>query len=203
MSRARPVHLPDGQVEWFDTSKNTEQASDEQLELLSVIEDTDLDDLLDAVLSQGEVLFRLREVLGQNAIPEDVVSRRQKWRDSRQIQPQCRICGKEGDSTKHHFVPKWILRELEQYGSKWSDRSKNCVPVCMNCHRHLHMRDNSEKSFVRYLTEDEKDYVENALTRLAEERPKLLILIGRGSPNVYESRLIQDWMEGKFLCLEN
>jgi hypothetical protein len=215
MSRARPIRplcgpgctpsakvhtsLCDANAHWFDVARNSEKATADQLELLATIEnDCDLDELLDEALTQGDVLKRLRAALGQDPIPQDVLERRQKWREQRQIQPCCRKCGKEGDSTKHHFVNKWILRELAHYTAKWADRSKNCIPLCIECHRDLHSRDNGPVSITDYLNDDEMAFAEAALTALAEERPKLLILIGRGADSVYEARLVKDWMEGKF-----
>jgi hypothetical protein len=197
MSRARPIHLPD-QTVWVDVTRNSEKASEEQLELLAVVEDVDLDDLLDAVLTQGEVVRRLRLALGQDPIPTDVLERRQKWREARQQQPQCRKCGKEGDSTKHHFVPKWILRELRDYASKWADRSKSCIPACIDCHRKLHLREDGRKSIAEFLSDKERDFAEAALSALAEERPKLLLLIARGDSAIYETQLVRDWISGRF-----
>jgi hypothetical protein len=203
MSRARPLTLPCGTTHWFDTNKNGEKATAEQLELLATVEtDCDLDDLLDQPLTQGEIVKRLRQALGHDPIPDEVLLRRQKWREQRQEQPKCRKCGREGDSTKHHFVNKWILRELEHYTTKWADRSKNCIPVCIDCHRDLHSRDNGAQSIADCLTDDEKRFADKALSALAEERPKLLILIARGDDSVYEARLIKDWIEGKFMVEE-
>lgn len=199
MSRARPIRLPCGRIEWFDTARNGEQATAEQLELLATVAtDCDLDDLLDESLTQGEVVRRLREALGEARIPPEIFAKRQKWRQERQVQPRCRMCGKEGDSTKHHFVNKWILRELSGYAQKWADRSKNCIPVCIECHRDLHDRRNEAQSIADRLTDTEKAFADAALSALAEERPKLLILIARGDDSVYESRLVKDWIEGRF-----
>lgn len=217
MSRARPITLPDGRVEWFDTKRHGEKATAEQLELLATIatasthtvlyppgEEADtLDDLFEEGLTQGEVLKRLREALGVNPIPVEILEKRQKWREERQIQPECRKCGRKGDSTKHHYVNKWILRELSGYATKWADRSRNCIPVCIDCHRDLHSRDNGPQSIAEYLTNDEKRFVESALSALAEERPKLLILIARGDDSVYEARLVKDWIEGYFKVEED
>jgi hypothetical protein len=195
MSRARPIEI-DGEQHWFDT-KNP-KATDEQLELLSAITGVELDDLLDEVLTQGEVLKRLRRALGIGPIPPQVLAAREVWRAQRASQPKCRICKKEGDSTKHHFINKWILRELANYTQKWADRSKNCIPVCIHCHRDLHDRSAEAHSIADRLNDDEKRFAEAALTALAEERPKLLILIARGDDSVYEARLVKDWIEGKF-----
>lgn len=205
MSRARPIRLPNGEEHWFDTSRNGERATAEQVELLvsviaehSVVYEDDLDDLLDEVLTQGEVIKKLRAALGEDPIPADVLERRRKWREQRSVQPCCRVCGKEGDSTKHHFVNKWILRELRSYQQKWAERSKNCLPVCIDCHRKLHSRENGSHSIAECLTDEEKSFAEAALSALAEERPKLLILIARGDDSVYEARLVKDWIEGRF-----
>lgn len=201
MSRARPVILPTGEKVWFDMTRQGERASDEQIELLAVVEEIDLDDLLDAVLTQAEVLRRLREALGQSPVPREVIDRREAWRRARQSLPICRKCDKKGDSTRHHFVNKWILRELTEYAQKWADRSKNCIPVCIDCHRRLHIADEEAKSIVEYLSEEERDFAEAALTALSEQRPKLLLLIARGDPSVYETRLVRDWIEGRFAAV--
>lgn len=198
MSRARPIHLPDGNALWFDMNRQGERASDEQIELLAVVEEIDLDDLLDAVLTQAEVLQRLRIALDQGPVPTEVLVRRDRWRQARQVLPRCRACDKAGDSTKHHFVNKWILRELPDYTQRWADRSKNCIPVCIECHRHLHQRDGQSKSIAAQLTPTERAFANAALTALSEQRPKLLILIARGGDDTYETRLVRDWLEGKF-----
>lgn len=197
MSRARSVLINDERF-WFDVNQNHRKATDEQLELLTMLEDVDFDELLESNITQGDVITRLRSALGTNAIPEDVILRRDKWRADRQVQPECRLCGKVGDSTKHHFVPKWILRELSGYSSKWSNRRDNCIPACIDCHRDLHDRNGSAKSIVGLLTDKEKEFADRALTALSEERPKLMLLIARGDDAVYEARLAKDWIEGFF-----
>lgn len=198
MSRARPVTLPNNEQIWFDVRRNGEEATDEQLELLAVVETLDLDDLLDTVITRGEVLTRLRDALGQNGIPVDVIERRRQWRAQRQLQPACLKCSKAGDSTKHHFVNRWILKELADYGQKWADRSKNTIPLCVHCHRLIHQRDDSAKSIVELLSGEQREFAEDALRALSEERPRLLVLIARGDPGVYETRLVRDWIEGRF-----
>lgn len=208
MSRARPIILGEDHAVWFDTKRNGQRASDEQVELLALVERIELDDLLDISLTQGEVIDRLRKALGQDRIPVEVLERREKWREERHSLPPCRICDKEGDSTKHHFVNKWILRELQYYAQKWADRTKNTIPLCIHCHRGLHLRDDkdefyiADKSIVSRLTEVEKAFVEAALQALFEEHPKLLILIARGDDSSYEARLVKDWIEGKFRPIE-
>lgn len=207
MSRARHIGLDCSHSQdnpclnphhWFNISESHHKATDEQLELLASVENVDIEDLLEASITQAECLKRLREALGQiPEIPEVVRKRRDKFREQRRAAPPCRICGKEGDSTKHHFVNRWILRELESYERLWANRRENCIPVCIDCHRDLHDRNGTPKSIAHLLTEQEKAFADRALTALSEQRPKLLILIGRGSSSVYEARLIKDWMEGK------
>lgn len=198
MSRARPIRLPNGEERWFDTERNHELASDRHLELLAAVEDIDIDELLDSVLTQGEVLLRLRKALGQGPIPIDVLERRRRAKERRQLQPECRSCGAEGNSTRHHFVNKWILRELSDYSSKWAERQQNCINLCTTCHKRLHYREDDNKSIVPLLTPEEKEFAENALHALSEERPKLLLLIARGDSSVYETQLVRDWIAGEF-----
>ena len=197
MSRARSITF-NGETHWFDMNLNHRKATDEQLELLSMVEDVDLEELLESNVTQGDVVKRLREALGHDTIPLDVIRRRQEWREARRSAPDCRMCGKVGDSTRHHFVNRWILRELESYIAKWADRKVNCIPVCIDCHRDLHDRSGPAKSIADRLTDDEKQFADSALAQLAEERPKLLILIAKGDDSVYEARLVKDWIEGQF-----
>lgn len=201
MSRARYVKI-NGEKYWFDMTTNHRKATDKQLELLTTVEDLDLEELLESNVTQGDVLRRLREALGEAPIPHHVLIKRQKWRKARQTQPKCRLCQKEGDSTKHHFVNKWILKELRGYHAKWSNRRDNCIPLCIDCHRDLHDRSGPAKSIAHILTDGEKAFASRALEALSEERPKLLILIARGDDSVYEARLVKDWFEGLFEVCE-
>lgn len=196
MSRARPIHTENGTL-WFDV-KSGGQATEAQLELLATVEDIDLDDLLEEVLTQVAVLDRLRKALGQGKIPEDVQRRREEWRAERQNQPECRICHKEGDSTKHHFVNKWILKELDRYSEDYADRRKNCIPICVDCHRDLHWRESGPHSIAPYLDDDEKRFAEEALRAFAKEHLSVLLLIARGDLSTYETQLVNDWYRGAF-----
>ncbi len=193
MSRARPIA---GQ--WFDMAKNSHRATVEQLELLATVEDRDFDDFLEIQdITQADVVKRLRENLGQT-IPDEVLAKRQKWREERQQEKDCRICGRIGDSTKHHFINRWILRNLADYQKKWADRRVNCIPVCLKCHRNLHLRNGVARSIVPHLNETERVFAHRALTTLKEENPRLFIWIAEGSDKVYETRLVRDYLEGRF-----
>lgn len=196
MSRARSIKLPNGETKWFNT---TATATAEQLELLATYEtDCDLEELLEAEIPQKEVVRRLRIALGHNPIPPEIIERRQKWRTERSHAPRCRICGKYGDSTKHHFINKWILKELRHYQQRWSNRRDNCIPLCIDCHQRVHTRDDSPKSIVHLLSAKERQFAEDALSALAEEHPRVLVLLARGDDSVYQTRLVRDWIEGKF-----
>lgn len=197
MSRARPITLGDEQI-WFDTAKNGERAKPQHLELLALVEEIDIDDLLDEHIVQGTVIQRLRDALGQNTIPEEILQRREAWREARHKAEPCRLCGAKGDSTKHHFVNRWILKELVDYAWRWSPRARNCIPVCLECHRNLHERTGEAKSIVPFLKDDEKAFAEEALEALSKERPAVVILLARGDDSVYESRLLKDWINGEF-----
>lgn len=190
--------LINGEIIWFNTDKSHCQATDKQLELLAIVENVDIEDLLESSITQAEVLKRLQEAFGTNVIPHEVLLKRQKWREQRSSAPNCRICGKIGDSTRHHFVNRWILRELDQYETLWANRVENCIPVCIDCHRDLHTRNGPAHSIIPYLKPAEKDFANRALTALSEQRPRLLILLGKGDSEVYESRLVKDWFEGLF-----
>lgn len=211
MSRSRPIRTKDGVIlrfrdgreAWIDRHKDGQKATAEQLELLATVDDVDLDDLLDEVLTQGNVVDRVNQALGLvPVIPDEVLVKRQRWRAQRQTQPMCRKCEKVGDSTKHHFVNKWILRELRHYQEKWANRSRNCIPLCIRCHRDLHQRDDADKSIVRLLTDAEKAFAQEAVSALLHERPAIFELQLFGDPGVYEARLIQDWSRGEFRVAE-
>jgi hypothetical protein len=172
------------------------------MELLATVEDSDIDELFEEGLTQGELIVRVRVALGTDNIPEGVFKMQAKRRQQRASAPKCRICDKKGDSTRHHFVNKWILKELDDYHLYWSDRSLNCIPVCMNCHQELHSRSGESSSIAPFLTENEKSFAQQAINALSEQRPRLLILIACGDDSVYEVRLIRDWQRGEFLDQE-
>lgn len=197
MSRARDIWIGDEQV-WFDTRLDGERARTDHLELLALVENLDIDDLLDGHVTQKEVILRLRNALGQNSIPDEIKERRKIWKEERRVAPQCRLCDAKGDSTKHHFVNKWILKELREYAKKWSDRSFNTIPVCLKCHRNLHERTGPAKSIVEYLTTEEKEFTWRALDAFCEQHPKMAMLIARGDDSVYEARLMKDFVIGLF-----
>jgi hypothetical protein len=48
------------------------------------------------------------------------------------------------------------------------------------------------------LNDREKDFAERSIQALYDEKPKLFLMIARGDDSVYETRLIRDWIEGKF-----
>lgn len=197
MSRARDIIVGDEQY-WFDTRLDGEKASIEQLELLALVENEDIDDLLDGHVSQKDVINRLRDALGQNSIPDEIKLRRARWKEARRVAPECRIHGEQGDSTKHHFVNKWILRELEDYGRLWADRTENTIPVCLKCHRELHERTGPAKSIVEFLTQEERDFTYRALKAFTEQKPRVAWLITLGDDSVYEARLMKDFVIGLF-----
>lgn len=197
MSRARDIWIGD-ECYWFDTKLDGEKASVDQIELLALVEDEDIDDLLDGHVTQKDVITRLRDALGQNSIPDAIKLRRARWKEARRVAPECRIHHEQGDSTKHHFVNKWILRELSDYGRLWADRSINTIPVCLKCHRELHERQGPAKSIVEYLTQDEKDFAYRALKAFTEQKPRVAWLIALGDDSVYEARLMKDFVIGLF-----
>lgn len=197
MSRARDIEVGNETI-WFDTRLDGEKARLDHLEVLALVEDIDIDDLLDGHVTQKDVIFRLREALGQNGVPEEIKERRAKWKEARRAAPKCRICTELGDSTKHHFVNKWILRELKDYARLWADRSVNTIPVCLECHRNLHERNGPAKSIAEHLTREEKDFAYRALEAFREQKPSMSWLVTRGDDSVYEARLMKDFVIGLF-----
>lgn len=197
MSRARPICLPDGDVVWFDTKQNGEQASVEQLELLVAVTGTELDDLLDADVTQGALIRHLREALDQGCVPAEVIERRRLYKEMRRHAPECRSCGLPGNSTRHHFVNKWIMKTLSNYVEVGA-RPLCTIPLCIECHRDLHDRSRATVSIVPYLTRGEKRFASDLIERLRRERPGIFNLLSEGAPEAYEARLVRDWTDGLF-----
>jgi hypothetical protein len=197
MSRARPVTLPTGETLWFDTALNGTRATGDQLELLVSVTGDELDDLLDANVTQGELVRRLREALDQGCIPEDVLERQRLYKAMRKLDPECRCCGRPDNSTRHHFVNKWIMKELSNYRDVGA-RTRCTVPVCIECHRDLHDRNNEAVSIVGYLTAEERHFASELIERLRRERPDIFNLLAEGDDSVYEARLVKDWLDGHF-----
>jgi 1,2-phenylacetyl-CoA epoxidase catalytic subunit len=198
MSRARSV----GNL-WFDVHRNHEKASAEQLELLAVAEDISLDDLLDEGLSQGEVILRSRQALGEGVIPPEVLERKRIAREFYLHQPNCRICSTldqdcDDKITRHHFVPRWMMLELENY-TAYSSRSKCTIPICIGTHRDLHIRgDESDKSIAQFMTDDERRFAQKMLDELKDQHPKMFDLLLGGDESSYEYTLIRDYTLGRF-----
>ena len=199
MSRAREV----GNL-WFDVSRNHEKATSEQLELLAVAENIDLDDLLDEGLSQGEVIMRSRAALGEGAIPPEILERKRAAKEAAKLQPSCRICSTLGaeckeNITRHHFIPRWMMLMLENYVS-YAARSKCTIPICVEVHRDLHLRnDEMDKSVAQFMTDDERRFAQKMLDEFKEQHPKVFDLILGGDISTYEYVLIRDYSTGAFL----
>lgn len=205
MSRARPYTYKN-EVIWFD--KKAGKATAQQLELLSDLEEIEMDDILEeqaeGKLSQKEVLKRLHTL--DNLIPPDVLRRRRERLERAKLEPACRICEVletecEGRITRHHFVPKWIMRELSNYQA-YAPRSRCTIPLCVGRHRDIHYRGRdrflADKSITPYLRDTERKLAEKMLNELKDERPALYELLLSGDCNAYEWQLIRDFSQGRF-----
>ncbi len=200
MSRARPwIHPHTGQTIWFDRQA---KATAEQLEFLADVEGIDLDDLLDEGMTQRQVLARLHGHDGK--IPPEVFVRRAARQLALVHENECVICSThdlvcEGDITKHHFIPRWMMLLLDNYNA-YSSRSKCCIPICLSRHRDLHLRsDKAPKSIAEYLRPDQRAFAQKMLDELREQRPAVFELILGGNPDTtYEATLIYDYIQGKF-----
>lgn len=200
MSRVRPIPYQDS-VHWFDTRKNSQQATPGQLAMLADVEGIDLDDLLDESLIQIQVMNRLRERLDPGSIPAEVLERR-RARRALSVEKDCRVCpldgeNCEGEITRHHFVPRWMMLELQNYTS-YAQRSRCTIPICLGRHRDLHARSESPKSLFRYMRQYEKLFAEKMLNELREERPRIYDLIAAGDFSHYETQLLNDHLRGEF-----
>jgi hypothetical protein len=200
MSRARQI----GGL-WFDGRKNNEKATPRQLELLAAAENVPLDDLLDEGLKQAEVAIRLRAALGEGVIPPEVLERQRAAKEAAKHEAPCRICSTfgwvcEGRSTRHHFVPRWMMLMLEHY-TAYAARSKCCIPICVGRHRDLHIRGDLEtpKSIAQFLTDDERAFAHKMLSEFKDQHPLVFDLIAGGDEATYEYQLVRDFMTGRFM----
>lgn len=205
MSRARSFTGPDGTVHWFDGRLDSRRATVAQLELLADTLGIDVDDLLDGDLTQGEVKRRLHDAMG-NTIPPHVLEARRARKAQQGSRPKCRICTAhgwecEGSITRHHFIPRWLMRELQNYDA-YAARSICTIPICVGRHRDLHFRgegsEGTDKSIVQYLTETERALAQRMLDDLHEQRPVIFDLIAGGNEKSYEWQLIRDYQAGLF-----
>lgn len=197
MSRAKSYELGD-KVVWFDYKRSV--ATTEQLELLADLTGQDIDDLLDAGLSQREVARQLFELDG--LIPEDVLEARALRILAQKHAPACRWCSVhglecEGSITRHHYVPRWLMLLLENYQA-YAPRSICTIPVCLARHRDLHLRGGLGKSIVECLTDRERAFAQKMLDELREQHPVVFDLIAGGDANAYEAQLVRDYLDGAF-----
>jgi hypothetical protein len=208
MSRARPITFG-GETYWFDRHQASQKATAWQLELLAAVESVPLDDLLDEGLTQKSVLDRLREILDQGKIPEDVVQRMQRAREEALVEPECRICPPgecEGRITRHHFIPRWMMLMLENYQA-YAPRRICTIPICVGRHRDLHLRGDTdtEKSIAHLLDDQERAFGEKLLSEFREQHSGVFDLIAGGDEATYEYQLVRDFMRGGFrrIVVEN
>lgn len=202
MSRAKLIEV-NGESLWFDKSQNSDPASVSQLELLADAEGLELDDLLDEGLNQGQVMHRLHFALHGDLIPPEVLERRRARKAVSAALPKCRICstlgwGCEGSITRHHFIPRWLMKELENYQA-YAARSKCTIPICTGRHRDLHIRSDKRtpKAISEFLTDDERKFARKMLDELKLQHPKIFDLISGGDASSYEYQLIRDYTTGK------
>lgn len=198
MSRAKHFNH-NGADMWFDYKA---RATVEQLELLADYEGLEIDDLLDEGLSQKQVARRLFEATSY-VVPPEVLERRRERQRLQGMSPACRICSLhgwecEGRITRHHFVPRWLMLELENYQA-YASRSQCTIPVCIGRHRDLHIRDAADKSIVPYLRPHERRFAHQMLEELQESHPKIIGLMASGDFHSYEYQLIRDWQQGLLL----
>lgn len=199
MSRAKQYQNGEFKV-WFDYKS---VATPEQLELLADLTDQDIDDLLDAGLSQKEVARQLFAMDG--LIPEYVLEKRRKRISEQGQKPGCRWCDPrglecEGRSSRHHYVPRWLMLLLKDY-QLYSPRSICTIPICIARHRDLHLRGGESKSIVDCLNDREKQFAQGMLDELKEQHPRVFELLAAGDENTYEGQLVQDYLVGHFNLL--
>jgi hypothetical protein len=188
----------------FDKKASHKKATSEQLELLSAAENIPLDDLLDEGLSQGEIRRRLTDIFHADVIPYEVIERRRRQREAAAQEPICRICAAmdwkcEGRITRHHFIPRWLMLQLENYQA-YAARVRCTIPICVGRHRDLHIRgdEDTPKSIVEFLNDRERKFAQKMLDELRKQHPAIFDLIAGGDEATYEAQLIKDYMAGRF-----
>jgi hypothetical protein len=189
----------------FDKKQNHKKATAEQLALLAACEAVPIDDLLDAGLRQGEVMKRLAVALHGDIIPFEVLRRRQEAREEASRQPDCRICSVlgtecEGEITRHHFLPRWLMLKLDNYAA-YAARSKCTIPICIGRHRDLHLPGDTDtpKSVAQFMTDDERKFCQKMIEQLLEEHPFVLKWLSGGDRDwAYEVQLLEDFNRGLF-----
>lgn len=197
MSRAKQYTYDGGSL-WFDYKNPV--ATVEQLELLSDLTETPIDDLLDGDIGQKECARRLFAFDG--LVPEHVLERRRQRIEAQRHAPPCRWtlidpehqC--QGFSTRHHFVPRWLMLLLKDY-DLYSARSLCTIPLCLSSHRDLHMRGGTPKSIIACLDERERAFAQGMLEELQDQHPAVFDLIAQGDSNAYEAQLISDYLSGR------
>lgn len=202
MSRAKYFNH-NGEGMWFDYKARATAA---QLELLADYEGIEIDDLLDEGLSQKQVARRLFEATS-HVVPPEILERRRERERLHGVSPACRICALngwecEGRITRHHFVPRWLMLELDNYPA-YAARRLCTIPICVARHRDLHVRDNAGKSIVQYLRTTERKFAHKMLIELEEQHPKIMELLLDGEYYSYEYQLVRDFRHGLFVKDDN
>lgn len=192
----------------FDKKQNSKKAKAEHLTLLAAAENIPIDDILDEGLTQGAVMTRLAAILHGDIIPAEVIERRRAARLAAREDRVCRICSVldtecEGDITRHHFVPRWLMLRLENYQA-YSARRKCTIPICVGRHRDLHLRDDNDtpKSIAQFMTDDERAFAQKMLEELEDQHPAMIKLMRKGDSSTYEAQLIKDFDSGLFALSE-
>lgn len=190
----------------FDKKQNARKATADQLQLLAAVENLPIDDILDEGLSQGQVMRRLAESLHGDIIPQEVLERRRAAKENAGRQPVCRICSVlgskcEGEITRHHFVPRWLMLKLENYAA-YAARSKCTIPICIGRHRDLHLSGDLDtpKSIGQFMTDDERAFAQKMLDELKEQvGTSTRDWLEAGDPKwAYEVQLFEDHRNGLF-----
>lgn len=188
----------------FDKKASHQKATAYQLESLAAAEGISLDDLLDEGLNQGQVRHRMTEIVYGDVIPAEVLQRRREAREAAAIQPECRICSAfdwacEGSITRHHFMPRWLMLQLENYPA-YAARAKCTIPICVGRHRDLHLRGDTDtpKSIAQFLNDTERAFAQKMMTELREQHPAIFDLIHAGDESTYEYQLARDYATGAF-----
>ena len=183
---------------WFNYKNAV--ATVEQLEFLADLTGEPIDDILDAGLSQREVADRL--FAHDGLIPAHVLEARRRAKAAARRAPACRWCDLyglrcEGRITRHHYVPRWLMLQLENYEA-YAPRRICAIPICLSRHRDLHLRDDSPKSIVACLNQRERAFAQRMIDELQEQHPKVYDLIASGDEYTYEGTLFSDYLSGAF-----
>ena len=200
---------------YFDKHKHNEDPTVGQLERLADLSGDPIEDLLEAGFNQKQVMEALRSLEGTMNRPPHIRAKIRLAEDQ-----ACRICTPlsqvcEGQITRHHFVPKWMMKELEDYRA-YASRGVCTIPICLGRHRDLHLRGEeprratldrllrrpkrslTSKHVSDILSQEERGFADKLIQEFRDQHPGIFDNMVAGDETSYEHILVMDFLKGRF-----